>query len=389
MARIWSSGFELNSVGTGVEWDNVSGGTIVTSPVRSGTYAYKPTPLTSGSRKALRYLIRALDGNGPFYFRTYFNVDTLPTAENGIILLRQTTGAGSDRAYVTIDDVGALRLYDEDGVIGSASSALSLNTWHRIEIKWDRTGAAGSHVVRAQLDGTEFAAATNRDISTGIADFVVGCNCLNEVQTTGTWYFDDCAVNNELGGFLTSYPGDTKIIHLTPNAAGDASAWTNDYTYVDEITPDDATTLVSSNTLNEEDLHNLSASGIGASDTVNLVAVGARFNGAGASANAGFKLEIEASAGGTIEQSAEITPTNTTWRTNASAVPWNHPLILYDLPGASTTAWTQADLDSAQIGYKLTTTSTNAAQISTLWALVDYVPVAAAIGYRNLLGVGI
>jgi len=47
-------------------------------------------------------------------------------------------------------------------------------------------------------------------------------------------------------------------------------------------------------------------------------------------------------------------------------------LTLYDLPGSSTTAWSDGTLDTAQIGYDLTSASTSAAQISTVWMLVDY-----------------
>ena len=87
--------------------------------------------------------------------------------------------------------------------------------------------------------------------------------------------------------------------------------------------------------------------------------------------------EIESTSGGTIEQSASITPAGTTWRTNTiSGNPLTYPLTLYDLPGASTTPWTKADLDTTQIGYKLTTDATNLDQISTIWLSIDSTPSA-------------
>ena len=95
-----------------------------------------------------------------------------------------------------------------------------------------------------------------------------------------------------------------------------------------------------------------------------------------------------------VEESAAITPNSTAWKTNANADPRNPILVLYDLPGASTDPWTSSNLDSAQIGYRCSTTNTNNAQISTVWLAFDYTeaeaggaePTARSL---NLLGVGI
>lgn len=54
-------------------------------------------------------------------------------------------------------------------------------------------------------------------------------------------------------------------------------------------------------------------------------------------------------------------------------------------------AWTKATLDTAQIGYNISTTNTNAADISTVWMSVDSTPASppsGALYYKTLLGVG-
>jgi hypothetical protein len=370
MARLWQSGFELNTLGAlGVEFTVVHGSpTIVTTPVLSGTYALRISSLVSTAFQGVRYTFFTVDSNGPLFFRCYFRYATLPTADNTIIVI-ETLGAVR-LIFVELDSTGALKLNDEDGQIGSASSALSANIWYRVEIKYDRTPAAGSHVVRARVDGNEFAGSATRNLSSGVGRYRVGGNESNEAQTIGLWYFDDLVINDNTGSFQNSYPGAGEIVHLKPNAAGDASDWTNNYLSVDEVAPDDATTFVASNTLNHIDDHNMDDSPADVI-TVNVVCVGVRFNGAGASANASFVARIKASAAGTVEESTAIVPANTTWNTNTIVPPRNYPLVLYDLPGASTTVWTKADLDALQGGYRLSATNTNNAQVSTLWISVD------------------
>lgn len=375
-ARLWQSGFELNST-TAVEWETGSGPSIQSTTVRSGTYALQFNSLSSGIRKFLSNSYTGL-ASGPFYHRVYFRVGTLPSAENRIISVNGSVSGGtSERVYITLDNTGALRLYDEDGVIGSASSPLSTDTWYRIEILTDRSPSAGSHEIRARIDGTEFAGSATRDISAGFLALHIGGNLNKEAQTTGNWYFDDVAINSSTGSFQTSYPGQGSIVHLRPNATGDNSAWTGDNTDIDEVTPDDATTTISSSTLNQTEDVNLddTSASVGSNATINVVSVGVRANSDATTANARFVLRIKASSGGTTEETSNINNNTTTWYTNSQSPPRAYVLTLYDLPGASTTAWTKADLDAAQIGVRLSVSnSVQIAYISTLWMSVDYVP---------------
>lgn len=397
MGRLWSSGFELNSTTANVEFtaSAVAVPTIQTTTVRSGTYAAQVTSLGSGISKGLSYDYSSAVSNGPHFYRFYLRVATLPSAENYICYI---TGTGE--IDLTLDNTGALRLYDEDGVIGSPSSALSLNTWYRIEITFDGTAAAGSHIVRARIDGTEFAGASNRSMSGGLKTFVFGGNLADEANTTGNWYFDDIGINDSTGSFQNSYPGEGEIIHLRPNAAGDNAQWAggtgSTFAEVDEVTPDNATTYIQSNTLNQISDFNIDATpaALASDDTINVVQVGTRFTGEDAGSVVGFALRIKASASGTVEESSNIQFNSTTYFTNATAIPRNYALTLYDLPGASTTAWTKADLDSTQIGVKDTVDpGLDGIRVSTLWLLVDHKPAGAVVAStaktRMMMGVGI
>lgn len=396
MARLWSSGFELNSTSSDVEWNSSNGSpSIQTSVVRSGTYALQINSLSSGTAKRMRYYISSSVSNGPFFFRQYVRFATFPSAEN--TFTQVSSDLGGLRAKITVDNGGLLRLYDEDGQIGSESSALSVDTWYRIEYQFIRLGNGADATVKATIDGIEFAGATNRQIGTGLGIYDVGGNLQSEAQTTGNWYIDDIAINNNTGSVQNSYPGAGSILLLRPNAAGDSNqiggAVSTNYQNVDDVTPDDVTTTNNtvSNSAGDIDDYNIEDTpvAIGSGDTINCVQVGVRFAGGAASSNDSIVARIKASASGTVEESGNITPSSSSYKTNASGDPRNYNLTLYDLPGASTTAWTKTDLDNAQIGFKKSVDSTNGVLVTAIWLVVDYTHVVSSFTPRSmLLGMG-
>ena len=387
MARLWSSGFELNSVTSGVEWTNsVSiNPTIQGTTVRSGTYAAQITSLTSGDATGLYYYFNAT-GTNIAYSRFYLNVNAAPSADNLICLFDSGAGVISTPGAIKLTSTRTLKLFDDAGnQVGSASSALTADTWYRIEIGLDMSGDAGTHVLVAKIDGTTFASTTTGSFGNNVSSLCLGGNLLMEAQTTGNWFFDDVAINDSAGSFQNSYPGEGEIIHLRPNAVGDNSDWTptagDNYTNVDEVTPDDTTTRCSTGTDEDIDDYNLDATpaALASDDVINCVQVGGRFARSNAAADGGFVFRIKAAASGTVEESSEIQISATAYKTNAVGNIKNYPLTLYDLPGASATAWTKADLDTAQIGVRINT-AVGVGQnyrLSTMWLLVDHKPAAA------------
>jgi hypothetical protein len=404
MGRLASCGFELNSVTSGIEITASSGSpTIVTSPAHTGIYAFRVSSLSSGTPKGGRIQFKGTAGDGPFYPRIYFRIATAPGAENQFIQLNDTAAFTTPVVYATIDSSRVVRLYDEDGQIGSASSVLSADTWHYIEFTFDRTAAAGSHVVRARLGtefgtSTEFAGATNRDLSVSVHTLCFGLNLGSEANTQGDIYFDDIVVN-ESGGNQGGYPGPGGIVHMRPNGTGDNSDWTNDYTTVDEITPNDATDFISSNTLDQIEEVNLEAvpSEIGSSDTINYVGVGFRNNVSDpASTDPVFTGRIKASSGGTVDEFTTLqTASTSAWRTqNDGTTSANYKNFNnnsnYEQPGGSS-AWTKSALENTQIGVRVTTGDAHNVQVTALWLLVDYTPAAgggAISGSANITQAG-
>lgn len=396
MARINTAGFELNSATNNMELGTSGSPTISSTTFRSGAYAGRISSLSSGTLKSfsMPFAASGSGGDGPYWARTYFRYATLPSAENRIMSFRDTN-AGADKAYITIDNTGVLALYNGSAVqIGSDSSALSANTWYGIEMRIDRSPAAGSEVIEARLwvDGgtpSVFATSSAQTIATNAGDtFRVGGNLGAEAQTTGDWFFDDIAVNNSTGSSQNGYPGIGHVIHLRPSAAGDAANFSRggadsgaNWSQANEVTPNDSTNNLTDNVANETDDYNIddTPSHLNSASVINVVHVGVRFNTTDStSTDPGIVLRIKDDTGGTVQESAEIVCSTTTWNTHAVANPRIPSLTLYDLPGASTTAWTKAKLDTAQIGVRVSTGDTHNAQFTAIWLCVDYTPGVAS-----------
>lgn len=388
MARLFTNGFEINSVTNGVDWTTHSGTpTNQTSVVRSGSRAGQINGLGSGAAKGWGHQFVATATGGPYYARAYFQYTTLPSVTCVIMALSNAItfpGLNSGDSCIKITTGGNLQLFIGGSQVGSNSAALSSGTWYMLELYVDGTPASGSRICRARIDGVEFAGTATATTFNNPRTLFVGGNVFFEASTTGVFYWDDIAVNDSTGSYQNSYPGSGKVITLFPDAAGDSNAWldtsaaagsTNNYQLVDENPPNDATDLVQSVTANAQDLYNFGASGIGASDTVNVVEVYSRHRNNTADATTSFALVIEKAAAGTKTQGSTVLPNTTTWRTGlgngtAEAV-WPSLVAHRDPDGA---AWTSTTVDSLQAGPKLVAAGTNRVQVSAVWVTVDYTP---------------
>ncbi|TAK89395.1 MAG: hypothetical protein EPO06_12090 [Burkholderiaceae bacterium] len=383
MARLVTCGFELNSTGSGVEYTTNSSATIQTSIVRSGKYALRNN--TSSGTTQVRINLTTSDQGRSGFARLYLYIASLPSVNTDII--RWINQSGTTVARMRLNTDGTLNLINTTGsTVSTASSALSTATWYRVEMQNNASAATG--VLTGLLDGVQFGSGNN-SIQGQWARVDVG------VRTTCTadLYMDDIAVNDSTGGSQNTWPGAGSIVHCHPNAAGDSTQWTiggssaagTNFGSVSEETPDDGVTLVKDGTLNHADMYGIDATAIPPRSTVNVVAVGVRYNNDTADATAAFKAQIEKAPSGTKSQSAAIVPNSTTWVTNGAQAAV-HPLITYTDPDGS--AWTRGTLDTAQIGVITSTAGTNKCQVSDLWAAVEYVaPTSSPNSTMALLGV--
>lgn len=391
--RLWSSGIELGSLTDGVEFNfpfsnyNLGDGALSTTTVRSGTYSFKAD---AGGGNHCGICHNLSSSRRVVFVRFCIYVESMPDGEDTIALITDDANTvWNEIAWITLDQNGRVKLISAQTsqVIGFAR--ISTNRWYTIEYAINGTTAAATTIEGRITD--------DNNVMTSLGSATVNLSALGSYWLDQVWfilnaqgglsagvvYYDDLAINTNIGTFQNSWPGVGSIIHLHPNAAGDnnelGSALSTNYQQVDEITPDDVNTKITSvsDAANEKDDYNLEDTPDAIDDNaiIKLVHVGVRYAGGGAGTNDSFGLRIKASANGTLQESlTAITPNSTSYKTNANSSPINYPLTLYNLPGQSEVPYTKPDLDMTQIGWKKTADSTNGALISTLWLLVEYVP---------------
>lgn len=389
MARLATLGFERNSVTAGVEFtgSSATAPVIQTTITRGGLRALQIPSLVSGTPKFLSYeFLTTPNTTTDYYLRVAFYVATLPTAEHCIIQLGTTSAAVSiTNPGITIDQTGVFRLKSSStSTVGSPSSAVTTGAWNYLEIH--HKGGVGSAILAARLNGTQFATNSAGNIATVVL-FFVGGNLYGEAQTTGIWYFDDIALNDSTGTTQTTFPGDGYVIELRPNAAGDNNAFAtqvggtagsaNNFTRVKEIPPDAGTTFNGSPTVSTIDDFNVDDTPtlLNSTSTINVVEVGNSYAGSSAATVAAAQVRLKKTSGGTVATGTAVTPNSTSYQTNQNAVPRISPLITYLDPDGA--AWTKATLDTAQVGYIISTGNTNQYRVSNVWMVVDYLPGAA------------
>lgn len=357
MARKATLGGEIQSTAADMEVDSTSGSTISidTSIFRSGLASWKFVGAASGPFVTRQYTA----ANGDSYVRVYIYVQSMTTAVDiAICLIRDGTSGNNANIRLNRDSANTyhLELWDEQAGVqrGSDSSTLNINTWYRLEFSYIR--ATG--VMTAYIDGVQFASGTG---TSGLNSNTLRFGSID--SSTMTINFDDIAVNDSTGSFENGLPGEGKVFVMHANNSGDVNTFAtqtggtagaaNNFTRVDEVTPNDATDFNGSSTLNEEDLYNFDPPSSSPGDYVKVVELWARFRNSTADPTGAVKFEAEKTGSGTILQSSAIVPNSTTWRMNAAAVPKTPPLVMYQDPDNNN--WTFDTLSTIQGGQKLTT----------------------------------
>ena len=382
-SRLWSSGFELNSMTAGVEWDTVTGSPTNDATIkRTGSYSMR-----CNVSAATAYGVKntATLGSGPtWYVRFYMYIASMPTGGDCEIFRELV----ADGVAVQLRTTGTLvrRQVSGGAKIGPESAALSTGQWYRIEVSFNF-----ANVSQLNLDGVM----VSSDTVTGISctSFRVGAGT-DGTNSTADLYFDDVAHNDSNGSTQNSFPGSGGIIHLMPDSQGDtltsvtlggtspaATAWQS----TDEIPPNDNVDVGSMTATSVVWDSSMTASGIATGSTITLVHVGLRAR-ASSAASCTIAAYIKSQASGTLKPvtGSSTTFAVSTWSTNddsATTSPY-YKLTEYVDPQAGG-PWSPALLDTMQVRLK-SSDVTPRPQISTIWVLVDYIPAVGGGGTTTI-----
>lgn len=358
------SGFEA-----GRAYKDSNGTTEVQSSIKkSGTYAFRSHPTTT----AVGYTLvgwsnwqgdnGATLGEATVYFKTAFYAATLPSADSEEIL-----GAWvccfTFKGAVRITSAGNLAFYDKDNaLVETGSTALATGTWYTIEAKFG-TGASAAYEVRingvSELSGTANQTTSN-------TDWIYLGKAQNNNGETVDFYYDDVATDN------AAYPGETKVLGMTPTGQGSGYDWTagtggSDYQEVDETPNTDADYVQSTGTAGDEALFTLSDPGELTGATIKGVKVTGcmRENTSVTSANT-LRIKSGSSTVDNLNTAMDHTTTVAC-----------HTLEAYVDP-ATAAAWTPAAVLAAQVGS--VESNAVAMRMTLVHGEVEFVPATASGG---------
>lgn len=386
MARKYHSGTEMQN--TAAEVTSAGGGDSISTAVkRTGVSSHFSNHAAVANTSTWQVNLQSTNSTSPGYQRIYIYVVQLPSVTTSVLAFYNNSNV--IQGSIALNTDGTFALLAANGTqIGSASSAISLDTWYILELMNDPTVNPGTLEARFGADDgstpTTFASGTNSLRGTwGRAR--IG----NITSCTVVMHFDDWAVNDSSGSVNNSWLGHGAVLALRPNAAGDSNQWlrtdgsagtTNNFQLVDERPPN-TTDYIKSNTLDDLDLYNIEApdSVLPAGATIRAVLVTGRLTN-DVAADAATATRMVAKQGGTQVETSDFIPNGTSYELFNPVI----ALMLETAPDGS--AWTFSNLDELQIGAKLSATGTNPIKFTHISAMVEFTP--SSIKRLPLLGAG-
>lgn len=386
MARLITSGFDIHATATfaGDPDGQISAPvTRDTTIFRSGVASHKFPP--SGSTAANTTFSFAPGAGATVFTRCFFYFDANPNLGSGAtaVLMRYTAGAVDIVSARLNPSTGNLELWNDVAatIIGSASSfSMQANQWYRVELSCT-IGAGATDAAQLLLNGDSIASASSLSLTdAALVNVKVGWQTLN--ASLPNLYADDLAINDSSGANNNTWPGDGKVVLLSPisdNArtgfTGGAGGTTNLFDAVNNTPPvgvaDTGTNTsqirdpTSSTTDNyDANMTSYSTAGIQASDKINAV----QWNIAHGAASA---TSPPSRAGRLVSNPAE--GGDTTLTTPSSAVGTFHTNWFYEKgPVNAVPSVTLGTSPVLRVGKR--TASTRVVDVCAMFIYVDYTP---------------
>ena len=247
MTRLLTTGFE-----TGDNSDfyiySPSTPSIITSPVRTGSYAVSSTGLTYGRFKQFT-------GTDVLYGHTGIR---FPYGGYGIPLegIQFLDSSGTVLITICQDSPGyriSAYLGNKSSLLAKSTSDFAINTWYGMEFYIYIADSGGRAVIK--MDGAiwiDYTGDTKVSTTTDIA-YMQLCSNSGVFQ-----YYDDIVLNDDSGSDNNTYPGQVKLLPFRPDGAGDNTGLTpstgSNYQCVDEV-PASATDYVYDTVIDDYDLY--------------------------------------------------------------------------------------------------------------------------------------
>lgn len=141
----------------------------------------------------------------------------------------------------------------------SGDSRIRANIWYYIEVKFEIANSTTGTVELRVNEETWISVASGADTQVSSNAFVTNAYWTADDGLTADHYYDDIYICDTTGGVNDTYLGDMRVSPAFPNAVGNytgsftKSSAVDNYTLVDEATPDGAGSYVESSTAGHRD----------------------------------------------------------------------------------------------------------------------------------------
>jgi len=379
MAYVNWCGFET---GDSLEAGTASGTWSVQNSVkRSGDWALRTNPTTTGTGYFYFQKYGATGsattsfGANNIRVRFYLRIATLPGSNDECFAaFNSSTTASAHKLELRLNSSGNILAYNAAGtLVATGTTVLSTSTWYMIEAQCGTSATTGTYTVR--INGVqEFTGTTNTSATQNNAFF------LGKVQNRNSqsvdFYYDDLLIQDD----ITAWPGAGKVLRMEPDGDGNYTAWTGDYTAVDDLAAGSAShdgdsTVITSNTASQAEtctMESASSAGIQSYDTV--VGVKALTVAKDSSGTSAYQTRLRSGTTDSDTTSANITSTY-----------FGNGKILTTDP-ATGAAWTVSALDSIEVGGVNGTAAvtTSVTAVCAMVATLDGTPPGGGLLLRGL-----
>jgi hypothetical protein len=342
MAIVFMDGFDHYAPGQeGRKWDVDNFAATGTSNPRTGTGHATMNTTTEYFGKLMTPTLGSVVVGMAAHISSGFTSDTYDS------ILQFYTSSGSFQCSLQYGQTEKrFRFFNNDlGTSTASANTFDLSTgYHHIEVKltFDNGTPANNTVELRINEVAEIGGALgveNFDTNPRATDNIDEVR-LNGITTATVIDVDDFYILNSTSP-NNDFLGDVKISTLYVNADGGLTAWTGDYTDVDDATPDDNTTNITSSTNGQQSLFDVDTlSGMATPVKGIQISSATRKDGGG---DGDIKILTSPDSGSTLYKSSTIT---------VGAAASLHPYLMQqqDVDPKTAAAWTVANINAAEFG---------------------------------------
>ncbi|NCC03457.1 MAG: hypothetical protein EOM37_05340 [Proteobacteria bacterium] len=288
------------------------------------------------------YLTKTLDEQATWIVGAAFKMAAMPSGNAAIFQFRDNTGNAQASLCVTSGgSLSLLRGTTSGTVLATSAGALVAGAWNFIEGRLTIADSGGLFEVR--VNGEVWATYT------GDTKYSSTLATANSIRISGfpsavqVWY-DDLYICDGTGAVNNGYLGDVRVDTLFPSGVGASAQFTptgsaTNWENVDDAAPDDDTSYNASETAGQIDSFTFADL-----TALNAAIMGVQANILARKDDAGNRqMRAVARVGSTNYEGADLTLTDSYL---------DHRTIWNQNP-ATAAAWTEAEINAAEFGYKV------------------------------------